>query len=94
MVFHFIREYDFQSVISASSVIYGFAAFAPLTIWFIFKQFEQGLKFVTIVCLYGYSLLVFIPATVSFGVHLERQFELGSICALYINIFVVSRYVC
>jgi hypothetical protein len=59
------REYDFQSVLTASSVVYGFAAGAPLGIWFALRQLT-GLKvaIITTVCLYGYSLTVFIPAVV------------------------------
>ena len=46
-------------------MIYGFAAGTPLSIWFALRQLT-GLKVVlmTTVCLYGYSLFVFIPATV------------------------------
>eukprot|EP01032_Pedospumella_encystans_P026544 gene26544-29991_t len=54
-------QYDFQSVLTASSLVYGFAAFAPLVIWFVFKQYDATLKFVSVVCLYGYSLTIFIP---------------------------------
>lgn len=61
--FH-VRQYDFQSVLTASSLVYGFAAFAPLVIWFVFKQYDATLKFVSVVCLYGYSLTIFIPTVV------------------------------
>lgn len=58
------RVYDFQSIVTASSLIFGFAFGAPLAIWFGLKQINLNLKIVTIGCLYGYSLFVFIPATV------------------------------
>jgi len=54
--------YDFQSVLTASSLVYSYAFFAPLAIWFVFKQFEKNLKFVSVLSLYGYSLTVMIPA--------------------------------
>ena len=49
-------------------MIYGFAAATPLSIWFALRQLT-GLKVIlmTTVCLYGYSLFVFIPATVRYG---------------------------
>jgi hypothetical protein len=57
-------EYDFQSVVTASSLVYTFAAGVPLSLWFIFRQLtEAKMKLITLICLYGYSLLVFIPAT-------------------------------
>lgn len=59
------REYNFQSVLTASSLVYGFAFLAPVAIWFIFKQYEANLKFVNVFCLYGYSLTIFLPAVVS-----------------------------
>jgi len=58
------REYNFQSVLTASSLVYGFAGVAPVLIWFVFKQYDATLKFVSVVCLYGYSLTIFIPAVV------------------------------
>ena len=57
-------EYDFQSVVTASSLVYTFAAGVPLGIWFILRQLTDAkMKLITLVCLYGYSLLTFIPAT-------------------------------
>ena len=58
------RAYDFQSILTASSLIFGFAFGAPVAIWFLLKQINSTLKMVTVGCLYGYSLFVFIPATV------------------------------
>jgi len=55
-------EYDFSDVMSASSLIYSYTLLAPLGLWFLFRQYEQGLKFVTVLCLYGYSLTVLLPA--------------------------------
>jgi hypothetical protein len=45
--------------------VYGFAFCAPLVIWFVFKQYDAALQFVAVLCLYGYSLAVFLPAVVS-----------------------------
>ena len=57
-------EYDFQSVVTASSLVYTFAAGVPVGVWFIFRQLTDAkLKLITLICLYGYSLLTFIPAT-------------------------------
>jgi hypothetical protein len=59
------RVYDFESIVTASTLVFGFAIGAPLGIWFVLKQLSPNLRAVTIGCLYGYSLFVFIPATVS-----------------------------
>lgn len=57
-------EYNFQSILTASSVVFGFVSICPSLIWFIFRQYEPNLKFITIFCLYGYSMFVFIPAVI------------------------------
>lgn len=49
---------------TASSVIYGFASGAPTAIWFVLRQLGSSTKLVHVISLYGYSLFVFIPATV------------------------------
>lgn len=56
------RAYDFQSILTSGSVIYSYAFAAPALVWFIFKQYEPKLRFVTVYCIYGYSLFLFIPA--------------------------------
>eukprot|EP01035_Chromulina_nebulosa_P017761 gene17761-23361_t len=55
--------YDFQSIISASSLIYGFASFVPFLVWIILKQYDGNVKLITMICVYGYSLFMFIPAS-------------------------------
>jgi hypothetical protein len=59
------RAYDFQSVITSSSLIYGFALGAPSAVWFVFKQYEPNLLLMSTICLYGYSLTIYVPAVVS-----------------------------
>jgi hypothetical protein len=61
----FFREYNFQAILTASSLIYGFAVIAPGSIWMVLRQYDANLRFITILCLYGYSLFVFLPAVVS-----------------------------
>lgn len=60
----YFRQYDFESIVTASTVIYSFASGAPAAIWFVLGQFGVTTRIADIVCLYGYSMFVFIPATV------------------------------
>ena len=78
------RAYDFQSIVTASSLIYGFASCVPLGIWFILRQLGINLKIVTCVSLYGYSLFVFLPATVSIMVT-DNRFWFGEPSAITDN---------
>eukprot|EP01031_Cornospumella_fuschlensis_P036113 gene36113-43792_t len=57
-----VMEYNFQSILNASSIIYGYASIAPSVIWFVFKTYEEKLRLPSILCLYGYSLILYIPA--------------------------------
>lgn len=56
--------YDFQSFLTLASMVYSFAAGVPAALWFGMRQFNAKFKLITAVCLYGYSLLAFIPAAV------------------------------
>lgn len=58
------REYDFNSVVSIAGVVYGFMVVVPTLIWFLFRQLETSTRLITVICVYGYSLFVFIPAAV------------------------------
>ena len=69
LIYKCIRSYDFQSVVDVAALVYGFAGCVPLGIWFILRQYEandlKSIPLITAVCVYGYSLISFIPATVS-----------------------------
>ena len=38
------RAYDFQNVVTLSSIVYGFTGLAPLAIWLLFKQIDAQIK--------------------------------------------------
>lgn len=57
-----IWVYNFDEILSISSVIYGFSGSVPLIIWFILRQMGSTMKLINAVCLYGYSLTIFVPA--------------------------------
>ena len=56
-------ENDFQSLMNAATLIYGFAAAAPVLAYFALRQVEVNLGIVSLACLYGYSLAIFIVAS-------------------------------
>lgn len=57
-------EYNFESVVTSASIVYGFAIAVPLVVYIILGQYGARFKYITALCLYGYSLFVYIPATV------------------------------
>lgn len=57
-----VWAYDFQSFLTLASMVYSFLAGVPLALWFSVRQFNSKFKLSTALCLYGYSLMPFIPA--------------------------------
>ena len=58
-------EYNFESAVQSASIVYGFAIGAPLVMYLILGQYGARFKFISATCLYGYSLVIYIPASVS-----------------------------
>lgn len=56
--------YDFSLVTQAASVVLGFAVVVPILIWGVLLHFNVPMKFVKLACLYGYSVVTFLPAAV------------------------------
>lgn len=57
-------SYDFQTVLTACTVIYSYVVTAPVLMWLTFRNYDKNAKVSIIACLYGYSISPFIPATV------------------------------
>lgn len=85
-----VWEYNFQSVLSACSLLYGFLFGAPAAIWFVFKQYEPKLKFVTVFCLYGYSMFTFGPALVRINVMAKYFLSLISLSVSSLRLLLVG----
>eukprot|EP00112_Aurelia_sp_Birch-Aquarium-sp1_P026010 Seg897.1 transcript_id=Seg897.1/GoldUCD/mRNA.D3Y31 product="Protein YIPF1" protein_id=Seg897.1/GoldUCD/D3Y31 len=58
--------YDFHKVTFAAVVIYGYAWMIPSAIWgfLTWRGNQAGFMFLEIVCVYGYSLSIFIPISI------------------------------
>ena len=55
---------DFLKVVYGALAIYGYVVILPLALWGVFKYFDIPLGFVDNLCLYGYSLTVYLPIAV------------------------------
>lgn len=53
-------HYDFNKMTIAAGVIYGYALCVPLGINFTAMYFTEAVGFIQLVCVYGYSLFVFV----------------------------------
>jgi hypothetical protein len=54
-------SYDFETVSVGAGTIYGYVSLAPIILWAIFKWLEIPVTLLQNVCIYGYSLFVFLP---------------------------------
>jgi hypothetical protein len=55
--------YDFTKLSGASTVVYFYAAAAPVGVWAALRYIEANKRLVDVVCLYGYSLATFVPVS-------------------------------
>jgi protein YIPF1/2 len=57
-------NYDINLVTWSAGLFYGYVTFVPLLLYVILKYFSAPAGLVQLWCLYGYSLFIFIPASV------------------------------
>ncbi|KAI3455307.1 hypothetical protein Pfo_011970 [Paulownia fortunei] len=55
-------DYDINLVTWSAGLFYGYATIVPLALYIILKYFSAPSGLVQLLCLYGYSLFIFIPA--------------------------------
>ncbi|XP_074312301.1 uncharacterized protein LOC141647849 [Silene latifolia] len=55
-------NYDISMVTWSAGLFYGYVTLVPLSLYVALKYFSAPSGFVQLLCLYGYSLFVFIPA--------------------------------
>eukprot|EP00281_Chroomonas_sp_CCMP1168_P025960 CAMPEP_0206228284 /NCGR_PEP_ID=MMETSP0047_2-20121206/9089_1 /ASSEMBLY_ACC=CAM_ASM_000192 /TAXON_ID=195065 /ORGANISM="Chroomonas mesostigmatica_cf, Strain CCMP1168" /LENGTH=281 /DNA_ID=CAMNT_0053651521 /DNA_START=49 /DNA_END=894 /DNA_ORIENTATION=- len=61
---HQAFTYNFSKLTVATSVLYGYAGVVPLVGWAVSKwMFSAPFGLIELVCVYGYSLTIFIPAS-------------------------------
>lgn len=57
-----VWTYDFNVVLNAAIIIYGFLAAMPTVYWLVMRHFAVPFQLVHLFCLYGYSLFSFVFA--------------------------------
>nr|XP_043635185.1 protein YIPF1 homolog [Erigeron canadensis] len=55
-------DYDIHLLTWSASVLYGYALFVPIILYIVLKYLSAPLGLAQLLCLYGYSLFIFIPA--------------------------------
>jgi len=57
-------SYNFNQLTLAGSVIYAYVTLLPLLFWLLLRYFEASKKLVDVLCIYGYTLSIFLPISV------------------------------
>jgi hypothetical protein len=56
--------YDFTKVTFGATIVYGYASLIPLLVYFALRYAGARTSLVDILCLYGYSLFIYVPASI------------------------------
>merc|ERR1712196_288871 len=59
-----VWKYNFNQLTLAGTVIYSYVTVLPLVFWLLLRYFDASKKLVDVLCIYGYSLSVFVPISV------------------------------
>ncbi|EFA77607.1 Yip1 domain-containing protein [Heterostelium album PN500] len=89
---HKLWEANFKTVVYSAIAIYGYALVIPLVLWGIFKWMKLGLRILDMLCIYGYALFIFIPASIIclIPVGLVQWIVVG-VCTLVSGAFLVTN---
>lgn len=56
--------YNFNQLTLAGSVVYSYVTLLPLAVWLLLRYYDANKKLVDILCIYGYTLAIFVPISV------------------------------
>ncbi|KAL1499738.1 hypothetical protein AB1Y20_012425 [Prymnesium parvum] len=57
-------KYNFNQLTLAGTVIYSYVTILPLVFWMALRYYDASKKLVDVLCIYGYTLSVFVPISV------------------------------
>ncbi|KAJ3452858.1 hypothetical protein M0812_04636 [Anaeramoeba flamelloides] len=67
-------EFDFRKITTASILLYSYVFVYPIAVHFIFKFVSKiEIKIFALICIFGYSLSAFLPASILFAVPSEKS---------------------
>jgi len=86
--------YNFNKVTWGALTIYGYTIVIPFIMWLVFKWMKIPFRLLELLCIYGYALFVFIPASILCVVPLVvLQWIVTGIAALLSGWFLVTNLI-
>lgn len=61
-------KYDFLKLTVGTGIIYGFGFGIPFLFWLYFKWADLNISLIEVLCIYGYSMFIYVPVAVSEGI--------------------------
>ena len=84
-------HYDFEKVTVAATLFYVLITIAPAIVWYIVRKFNVPYTLSAMICLYGYSLSIYIPITILCAIPVP-YLNLAAIClAALVSTFFLCR---
>eukprot|EP01133_Synstelium_polycarpum_P016316 gene16316-19405_t len=53
-----------NKIVYSAIAIYGYSLIIPLVLWGVFKWMKLGLRLLDMLCIYGYSLFIYVPISI------------------------------
>eukprot|EP01113_Clastostelium_recurvatum_P024851 TRINITY_DN2973_c0_g1_i1.p1 TRINITY_DN2973_c0_g1~~TRINITY_DN2973_c0_g1_i1.p1 ORF type:complete len:316 (-),score=60.90 TRINITY_DN2973_c0_g1_i1:90-1037(-) len=86
--------YDFNRITFGATTIYGYSIVIPFIMWAVFKWMKMPFRLIELLCIYGYSLFVFIPACLLCIIpRMEVQWAVTAVAAGLSGWFLVSNLI-
>ncbi|KAM9997843.1 hypothetical protein ACTFIY_007502 [Dictyostelium cf. discoideum] len=85
-------EVDIQKIVYSAITIYGYSFVIPLILWGIFKWMNLGLRLLDMLCIYGYTLFIFVPASILCVIPLQLvQWIIVAVASIISGLFLVTN---
>ncbi|KAK5584416.1 hypothetical protein RB653_006027 [Dictyostelium firmibasis] len=85
-------EVDIKKIVYSAVAIYGYSFVIPLILWGIFKWMNLGLRLLDMLCIYGYTLFIYIPASILCVIPLQLvQWIIVAVAAIVSGLFLVTN---
>ena len=86
-------EYDVTHIGKAMGIIYSFLFLQPIILYFTLNFFSIPIPLIDLVCLYGYSLVPFLPASVLSAIPSNILIWLVLLVATFLSLILILRNV-
>ncbi|EGC29720.1 hypothetical protein DICPUDRAFT_51115 [Dictyostelium purpureum] len=92
--FHTEKDYqvNIKKIVYSAIAMYGYSIIIPAILWGIFKWMNLGLRLLDMLCIYGYAMFIYIPASVLCVIpNTLIQWIIVAVAAVVSGVFLVTN---